>query len=67
MKLRIFSRLIVMVLCAAILVGTIGLYAASDTEIEKKCNKYCSELYPYPDEKHLHAACVDGCIYGANL
>lgn len=67
MRTKIFSRLIVMVLCVVILAGSIGLYAAATEDQEKACKKYCSKHYGEPHQKKLYEACYDGCIYGVDL
>lgn len=68
MKTKAFSRLIVMVLCAVILVASIGLYAASsDEEIREKCENYCGEQYPGDYLEPERKACIKGCIFGSNL
>jgi hypothetical protein len=66
MKVKLTSSIILMVLCALILVGTIGLYAADPAEsAETKCAKYCERHYK--KQSALYVACYDGCIFGAEL
>jgi len=65
-KSLISAKVIVMVLCAIILVGTIGLYAADPVQsVEEKCDKYCEKLSG--GKKELYDACYDGCMFGAEL
>jgi hypothetical protein len=66
MKVKFTTSIILMALCALILVGTIGLYAADTTQsAEEKCGKYCKDHYP--EAKELYDACYEGCIFGSEL
>lgn len=67
MKIKLSSKLIVMVLCAFILVGSAVLYAGPFTDIDDDCHSYCSKKYDRQYSLELYFACYNGCVFGADL
>lgn len=65
MKSKISAKLIVMVMCAFILIGSIGLYAGLFDGVWDKCDRYCSREYDGGDKTSLYMACMNGCLFGA--
>lgn len=65
MKIKLSLKLIVMVLCAFILAGTIGLYAGFITDHGEACDKYCKEKYGDPEQLPEWGACYAGCLFGS--
>lgn len=64
MKRLLSSKVLIMVLCVFVLVGSVALYSASNEEIIDKCNEFCDDQF---DEVKMWMACIAGCLYGASL
>jgi predicted GIY-YIG superfamily endonuclease len=67
MKSRITAKVIVMVMCAFILAGSVALYSGIFTDVGKRCEEYCDGKYDKPGQYELRFACIHGCIFGASL
>jgi hypothetical protein len=66
MKSSISAKVIVMVLCAFILVGSVVLYSGIFVDAHDKCDKFCAEKYPSPNME-LYFACFNGCLFGVSI